>query len=294
MKSLLILCLAVVALTQEFVVTKEYVDYLKRHVTWEVAEYEDNIFRGWTIEEVSTLLGRIDGESEPVNQIEVDPDEVLPSSINWMELSANCIHSIRNQGHCGSCWAFSASSVVSDRCCLKKQDYGWLSPQELVSCDRMSHGCNGGYEDRALNYVGSNGLVKEECFPYKAVNLACPTRCADGSNWKDAHVCKCQSRHTCNGPEAMAKCITTGPVTAGMYVYQDFMSYKSGIYHWDKTSKYLGGHAVRCYGYAEKPEFHWICANSWGEVWGDKGSFKIGKGQVRIDTWNPSYCDPVQ
>ncbi len=296
MKTLFFALLIVAAVCGEMLVTQEYTDFLKKHVTWEVSEYEDNVFRGWTIEEMQSILSQNeDPEDMPTSTVQVSDTENLPSSVNWRE-SSNCVHEIHNQGNCGSCWAFSAASVVSDRCCLRLKDHGWLAPQELVSCDRSgsNSGCNGGWEFDALNYVAKNGLVPESCFPYLARATTCPTKCKDASDWAQAHVCKCNTRVFCQGPDAMKTCIQTGPVTAGLWVYRDFVNYKSGIYHWSKTGQRLGGHAIRCYGYSDTPEEHWMCANSWGTSWGEKGFFRIGKGEAGIDTRNPSYCDPYQ
>ena len=292
MKNLAILLVIALVSAEEYVVTPEYTEYLKRHVTWEVMDYEDNIFRGWTVSEIQAILNQEEIEEVPGTNVVLETGEEIPS-IDWRQANANCIHEIQNQGSCGSCWAFSAAGVASDRCCLGKKDYGWLSPQELVSCDTANHGCSGGWEFNALDYVKKNGLVPWKCFDYKARNLPCPKTCDDKSSWTAAHVCKCKDKVFCQGTEAMAKCIQTGPVTAGMYVYRDFTSYKSGIYHWNKQGSRLGGHAIRCLGYATSPEKHFICANSWGTNWGEKGYFRIGVGEVGIDTRNPSYCDPA-
>ena len=292
MKVLIFALLVLGSLATEMLISQDYLDYLKKHVTWEVTNYEDNIFRGWTVEEMQGILNQKDIEDEEVHEaVPVDISN-MPKSLDWREKSANCIHEIRNQGNCGSCWAFSASSVVSDRCCLRKEDHGWLAPQELVSCDKANSGCNGGWEFNALDYVAKNGLVHEACFPYKASNLACPNKCADGKDWAASHVCKCAAKVFCQGSSAMIACMKTGPVTAGMWVYQDFMGYKGGIYKWNGSGSRLGGHAIRCIGYNTTPEAHYICANSWGTSWGEQGYFRIAVGQVGIDTRNPSYCDP--
>jgi len=293
MKALIIALLAVCCFAEEFAVSQEYTDYLKKHVTWQVADYEENVFRGWTVDEVKAILNQQTDIEIPEKQIEIAAGQQFPERLDWSELNANCLHEIRNQGNCGSCWAFSATGVVSDRCCMHDADHGWLAPQELVSCNTRNSGCNGGLEYNALDWVAQNGLVPESCFPYKATNLPCPNKCADGKDWKASHVCKCKARVNCQGKDAMKACIQTGPVTAGMWVKKDFMSYKSGVYHWDKSSPQLGGHAIRCYGYDTTPEPHWKCANSWGTGWGEQGFFRIGVGEVGIDTRNPSYCDPV-
>lgn len=292
MRILILAFLLISCFAEEMAVTQEYTDYLKKHVTWEVADYEDNVFRGWTVDEVMSILNQMEPEEELPIVDDPEYEATLPKSFDWTEKMADCIHPIHNQGNCGSCWAFSAASVVADRCCIFKEDKGWLSPQELVSCDKRNSGCSGGWEYWGLDYVAQNGLVPEACYPYLGRNSACPNKCVDGSDWKAAHVCKCKAKVECQGATKMKACILTGPVTAGMWVYNDFLHYKSGVYHWNRQGGRLGGHAIRCIAFSDAPEPNWKCANSWGEGWGEKGFFRIGVGEVGIDTRNPHYCDP--
>lgn len=297
MRFLLALCLVAFAIGEELLVTQAYTDYLKNHVTWEVVDYEDNIFRGWTIEEFQELLIPLDMEEDVPSLPELVSDDLALGDIDWIKMGGECVHDVGDQGRCGSCWAFAVASMAADRCCLQtKKNHGWLSPQELVSCDRHSDGCNGGIRDYAIDYVVSNGLVPETCYRYLAKNTNCPSRCDDGSDWKGAHVCKCKKRVNCVGVNAMYECLKSGPISTGFIVYQDFQSYKSGVYHWDKRSGALGGHAVRCYGYSEqannKNDPHWKCFNSWGKAWGTRGLFDIGVNECGISTRQPGYCDP--
>lgn len=273
MKILILIALIAVISAEEMLVTPEYTDYLKKHVTWEVVDYEDNVFRGWTVEEAKVLLGdedlplMVEGED-----IEAGP---LPTSVNWK--GAACIHDIHNQGNCGSCWAFATSSVVSDKCCMQSKDMGWLSPQELVYCDKSTgnQGCNGGLAANGLKYVQKNGLVSEECLPYVAKDGTCPKKCKTEKGWDEDHVCKPKTLVDCGGLDKMIACLKTGPITVRMIVYNDFFNYKGGIYCWDQRSSAAGGHAIRCVGHDNEPEPHFICANSWGANWGEKGYFRI-------------------
>jgi len=291
---ILILAILIAAISaEELLVTQEYTDYLKKHVSWEVVDYEENVFRGWTVEEASLLLG--DSESDYVPEgVAIKADTNLPASINWQ--GANCIHEIHNQGSCGSCWAFATASVASDLCCLQNKDYGWLSPQELVSCDKKNGGCNGGLAATGLEYVKTNGLVPEACYPYLARGEACPNKCKDGSDWASAHVCKCKELVDCGTLPLMKTCLKDGPITVRMLVYSDFFNYKSGIYCWDHSSTFRGGHAIRCIGYGEGAKPYLRCANSWGPSWGDMGYFNIsvedGCG-IRLtahDAWSVKGC----
>lgn len=288
MKVFFFAILALALATPDYLITQEMTDYLKKHVTWDVVDYEENLFRGWTIEEIQSILG-----DSMVAGDEVIPFEEAPTA---EETGASCTHDIHNQGNCGSCWAFATASVVSDRCCQETKDQGWLAPQELVSCDKANGGCNGGLAKTALDYVKANGLVPEACYPYKAVGEACPTKCKDGSDWKKAHVCKFNDKVDCSQDAGMKKCLVDlkyNAITVRMIVYNDFMAYKGGIYC-HKTGNSLGGHAIRAVGYGTTPVIHLTCANSWGPSWGEKGYFRIeaketcGLRMTPGDAWSPA------
>jgi cathepsin L len=252
------------------VVSRDYIQYLKRTVDWEVQEYEDNIFKGMTVDDVKTLLGWVPDNEDVYPQIEEVP---TPAQLDWS--GAKCDVGPQNQGKCGSCWAFAAAGSLAARCCLHATDHGWLSPQELVSCDKSGHGCNGGTLAGPVSYEQKNGgLVPEACYPYLAKDAPCPTKCKNGGDWKAAHVCKCASPKTCSGTNGIKSCLTYGPVTIGFMVCQSFMNYKSGIYKCDCTN-YLGGHAVLVMGQSDSPQCHYTVRNSWGTSWGEGGYFRI-------------------
>lgn len=73
--------------------------------------------------------------------------------------------------------------------------------------------------------------------------------------------------------------MTNGPVEIAYFVYDDFSAYKGGVYKKHKDAKNPGGHSVKLLGWGvENGEPYWLCANSWGPDWGDKGFFKILRG----------------
>jgi cathepsin B len=287
-----IFALLAVALCHEMLVTKEYTDYLKRHVGWEVVDYEENIFRGWTIEESKVLMG-LKESTEELDLAEAETTSTGPSSINWA--GAACDHEVRNQGNCGSCWAFATAGMLTDRCCLAGTDQGWLAPQELVSCDKHSQGCNGGWCTWALDYVKSaQGLVKEACYPYKAVTGTCPNKCADGKDWKSSHVCNCKAYVIVNSEAKILSALASGPVTLGFGVCRSFFNYKNGNYKCDCNGVYVGLHAVLGVGFTTADSKNvWIVKNSWGASWGNKGFFNIFADQCGISGTYPNgnvYC----
>ena len=259
---------------EEYAVTKEYTEYLKRTVSWETEEYENNQFRGWTIDEVKEiLLPNLDGlTDDSFPQVKEVP---LPASIDWA--GSKCDHGPKTQGKCGSCWAFAFTAMLSDRCCKE-----WLAPQELVSCDGSSFGCNGGTLNDPINYlIRHKGLVPETCFPYQAHNAVCPRTCVNGKDFTQSHLCACGSPISCHGDNGIMSCLAGGSTVVGFSVCKSFLSYKSGVYKCDCTN-YLGGHAVAAVGFGYSPECYYNIKNSWGTTWGDNGYFKIACNTCKI------------
>ncbi len=281
MKLFLALVLATLVLCDDPLITKEYTDYLKKHVDWEVADYESNIFRGWSSEEARDLLGAI--PDDPAAQEYPEVAHIpTPAAISWAHSA--CDHGPQNQGGCGSCWAFATASMLSSRCCMESSDHGLLSAQELVGCVKSNYGCNGGSISTAVNYIMSaGGLVPDRCFPYKGRDLGCPERCVDGSGWAGAHVCRCSNTVGCSGTMGIKSCLATGPVPITIYVCRSLYYYKRGIYMCDCTS-YDGVHALLVMGYAEDKDkgCYYHVRNSWGTAWGDGGYFKMGCVTCRI------------
>lgn len=279
---------------QEMLVTRAYTDYLKAHVDWEVVDYEDNIFRGWTIDEAKALLGAKIPENDvplPVYESNIEP----PESVIW---SGNCVHEVRNQNSCGSCWTFGTAGMLSDRCCQDTGvDHGWLSPQELVSCDIKNDGCKGGWPTWALFYVREHkGLVPDSCFTYQGVEVECPNKCEDDKDWKTVHICNCYGLKQCLGVENIKQCLTLGPIAITFYVPRDFYMYRKGIFVCDEPET-LGLHSVTATGYATEPKCHWIVRNSWGTYWGDQGYFRMACDSCGMDGKYPNgnvICESVK
>lgn len=215
----------------------------------------------------------------------------IPASFDARDAFPGCVHAIRDQGQCGSCWAFSASEALSDRFCIATNgtDNVVLSPEQLVSCDWEGNmGCNGGMLRFAWDYMEVFGLVPDDCFPYTAGGgnaPQCPlsSTCADGTTkWGDVrHSVKALStKHYTSVEAAQAAIMADGPIQVAFNVPQSFMSYKDGVYQCD-SSVYLGGHAVKAVGWgtdSDSGEDYWLIANSWGSDWGIDGFFKITRG----------------
>jgi cathepsin B len=181
---------------------------------------------------------------------------------------------------------------LSDRFCIAsngKVDVV-LSPQDPVSCNWYNQGCNGGMLNLVWEYFKLTGVVPEKCFPYTSQNGtvdSCPKTCVDGKTDFNSQKYKVASWSKVSPTffywereqKIEEAIMTTGPVQTGFSVYQDFLTYSSGVYR-HITGGFLGGHAVKIVGWGVTSEGqkYWIVANSWGVSWGLEGFFWISKG----------------
>jgi len=259
-------------------------------------------FDGMTFDEARHLMGTGPSDisehlqstlPESVYAAMADPPADFDSRTHW----AGLIHPIRNQQHCGSCWAFSAAEVLSDRVAIAtKKASPSLSPEDMVSCDTVDMGCKGGTLPNAWSYLQNTGIVTEKCMPYAAGNGTapeCATKCVSASDSFSRQ--KASSAYAINGVANMQKEImTNGPIQVAFLVYKSFMSYKSGVYSkhfWEILPE--GGHAVKVVGWGtEIGHDYWLVANSWDTTWGLDGFFKIKRGtnEGKIETQGPPYA----
>lgn len=215
----------------------------------------------------------------------------VPQSFDSRTKWANCIHAVRDQEHCGSCWAFSSSEVLSDRLCIASSGKVnvVLSPQYQVSCDSGDLGCQGGRLPDVWTFLENTGTVTDSCSPYTAGLNGTVTSCGDLSKCADGaaqtkYYAQNGTSHAFENPESIQiELMANGPVQTGFLVYDDFMKYKSGVYK-KGSDKLLGGHAVKIVGWGvENGTNYWIAANSWGPTWGENGFFRIAFGECQFD-----------
>jgi len=280
-------------------ITKEFTLNHEAH-SFETYSFEEHPFKNYTKRQIKKLLGlrqmkdRTNSPMLPVGEVSQD----LPDSFNSLTQWPECVHEIRDQGHCGSCWAHAASEVLSDRYCIasNKTVNVVLSPQEMVSCDYMDLGCSGGILTMSWVYLRMFGIATEQCKPYKSGDGSVPScpwfekTCEDGSTYKKYKASSFYWLLTINGIKESL--MTKGPVETGFSVYEDFMNYKSGVYK-RQSDTMLGGHAVKIVGWGkENGEEHWIVANSWGPSWGETGYFRIAFGECGFDSTGMIAGDP--
>merc|ERR1719183_402722 len=120
----------------------------------------------WTHEEYKKLLG-YKGQKGTNEVMKLDTTN-LKTNINWVEKGA--VTAVKNQGQCGSCWAFSSTGAIEGAELLHGTNLlTWISEQNLVDCSKMNHGCQGGLMDYAFEFVADgHPLMREADYPYTA------------------------------------------------------------------------------------------------------------------------------
>ncbi|KAJ1358418.1 hypothetical protein KIN20_016840 [Parelaphostrongylus tenuis] len=202
-----------------------------------------------------------------------------PDEVNWVQ--AGKVSAVKDQGQCGSCWAFATVASVESAYVIAHDQLVELSEQELVDCDTRNNGCSGGYRPYAMSFVRKYGLVKQENYPYRGADH---NECALNSNLTD-RVFISGYRILSNDEEVIADWLATkGPVTFGMNVTKSLYSYRDGIFspsNEDCEKSSLGSHALIFVGYGTESsgKKYWLVKNSWGSRWGQNGYFKLVRGR---------------
>nr|P10056.2 RecName: Full=Caricain; AltName: Full=Papaya peptidase A; AltName: Full=Papaya proteinase III; Short=PPIII; AltName: Full=Papaya proteinase omega; Flags: Precursor [Carica papaya]CAA46862.1 proteinase omega [Carica papaya] len=193
----------------------------------------------------------------------------LPENVDWRKKGA--VTPVRHQGSCGSCWAFSAVATVEGINKIRTGKLVELSEQELVDCERRSHGCKGGYPPYALEYVAKNGIHLRSKYPYKAKQGTCRAKQVGGPIVKTSGVGRVQPNNEGNLLNAIAK----QPVSVVVESKgRPFQLYKGGIFEGPCGTKV--DHAVTAVGYGKSGGKGYILIkNSWGTAWGEKGYIRI-------------------
>ncbi|KAJ4454195.1 putative Digestive cysteine proteinase 1 [Paratrimastix pyriformis] len=209
----------------------------------------------------------------------------LPTTKNWAEEGA--VTPVKNQGSCGSCWAFGATGTIEGAWVVQGgHSLASVSEQQLVDCTRgppyNTFGCDGGWVQPALQYVIDNGgIATEATYPYTGVDGVCRT----GDMGPEMFPVKISSYVdlTPRNEGAMAEALVAkGPVAVSIDASgKKFRFYKSGVYAGPCSSMaWKLNHSVLDVGYGTsgiKP--YWILKNSWGTSWGMNGYMYIARGR---------------
>jgi len=198
------------------------------------------------------------------------------ASVDWVAKGA--VTPVKNQGQCGSCWAFSTTGSTEGAFQIAGNPLTSFSEQDLVSCAASfgNAGCNGGLMDNGFKYIEKSGLALEKTYPYTGQTGKC-----DKSKQSQAVVTV--TGYTDVPPKstsALKAAATKGPVSVAIEAdKQAFQLYKSGVF----TSATCGtklDHGVLVVGYGtESGKDYWKVKNSWGATWGASGYILIESGK---------------
>ncbi|XP_030547276.2 senescence-specific cysteine protease SAG39-like [Rhodamnia argentea] len=202
----------------------------------------------------------------------------VPSFMDWREKGA--VTPVKSQGHCSSCWAFSAVAAVEGLIKITTGKLISLSEQELVDCDvgGNNHGCEYGLMDNAFEFIQqNNGLATEAEYPYNGSRGACRAvtsldHTVKIGGYEDVPM---------NDEGALLKAVANQPVSVAVDSDGDFQFYSSGVFTGGCGTDF--DHAVTIVGYGTSANGikYWLVKNSWGTGWGEEGYVRI---QREVDT----------
>merc|ERR1712100_560203 len=226
-----------------------------------------NEFSDWSDDEQAVLLGwDVTLNDTKLPAFEADPSDAVAAAVDYRSK----MPAVKNQKHCGSCWAFSAIDVV---------DFfgGSHSEEELIDC--FGRSCRGNDPQRALQYLSQHGVASESAYGYTAGSGHA------GQCKKFQSVASVSNVRAVSGASSIVSALQHQVVSVAFTLSEHgspFMNYHTGVY--DQYCGSGAGHAVAAVGYSSD---YWIIRNSWGSGWGRNGGyvyFKKGSNLCGIES----------
>merc|ERR1711935_847535 len=263
---------------ERFSVFKDNVDFIMTHnARSDEHGYTVGInqFADMTSAEFKKTMLTYQAERKTANPVKIFDTSNLKTDIDWVTKGA--VTPVKNQGQCGSCWAFSTTGATEGAYQIATGKLLSFSEQELVDCAGSygNQGCNGGLMDDGFKYLETKGDASEDTYSYTGKTGTCSTskqsKTALGvgivSSFNDVHSTEAQLRAALN----------IGPVSVAIEADQSgFQFYKSGVF--SGTCGTTLDHGVLAVGYGtEGGKDYWNVKNSWGVGWGDEGYIKLAR-----------------
>ncbi len=261
---------------------------VENNLYWTAGE---TIYTKMTPEQRKAVFGLIipKGYKPPKSNIAGSLKMALPASFDWRNNNGNYVTKPKDQGYCGSCWAFASTGAIESKYMITKKTPGLnidLAEQILVSCDTSNYGCNGGMLTNAASFLQDSGSYIESCFPYNPSSsdpssTRCAKACADYRNKVKYYKIKDFIGVSQDVAEIKAAVYQYGPVPVGMIACDDYQYYNSGVYrHRSGSCSPDSGHGVLVVGWDDYNNC-FIVKNSGGQYWGENGYFRIDYSEVR-------------
>ncbi|KAI0242156.1 Cathepsin L1 [Lamellibrachia satsuma] len=201
----------------------------------------------------------------------------LPTNVDWRE--KGFVTPVKNQGQCGSCYAFSTTGSLEGQMFKKTGKLVSLSEKNIMDCSwkEGNEGCNGGTMDASFEYIKVNkGIDTEISYPYHAFSGKCHFKQEDVGG-EDIGFVDLPQTETC-----LQKAVANiGPISVGIHASARFQGYKDGIFYDSGCSKRHPNHAVLVVGYGstKRGKPYWLVKNSWGKSWGIDGYIKMARNK---------------
>jgi len=275
------------AFFQRFTIFKANLDFIREHNAQELSwDMGINQFADMSPAEFKAWVGSFPPPPTTSNGVEqrFTGFGTVPDKLEWNDKKA--VTQIKDQGQCGSCWAFATTGVVESWWFIHNGFTGTvadLSSQQLVDCSKDTcYGCQGGWPYKALEYVSQKGLCATGAYPYTARD----GQCKDSSCTPVVPAGALKGYLNVSGEPGILQALQDGPVS--VLVEADtsaFQFYHSGVLDSPSCGHQID-HAILATGYgALGGKNYWNVKNSWGVGWGDKGYVKIvrDKAMCAID-----------
>ena len=205
------------------------------------------------------------------NYYEIE-SKMIPESLDWRE--KNAVTNVKDQGHCGGCWAFSTTGSVEGVVAINTGNLFNVSEQQLIDCSTQegNHGCGGGIMEKGFQYIiDNNGICSEEDYPYQATDGICQDcePIIQIEKYGDIYP---------RNENILKRAVAQQPVSIAIQAnLTSFRFYSKGVYSDPNCGTQLD-HGVLLVGYGTDEDSgldYWLMKNSWGPYWGENGYMRM-------------------
>ena len=248
------------------------------------ATFGHNQFSDWTHQEYVSMLGlRFEETPELYINKTANVESTNGDSFDWRDQSG-VVTPVKDQGQCGSCWAFSATEAVESAYVIAGNEQVIMSPQELVDCSKgllSNHGCNGGMYYHGWKWEESHMTMRESDYPYVSGTTKEAQSTCNYDESKGVTFTTGYNQVSADVDSIKNAIKTVGPVSIAINAETKvFQTYKSGIITESDGCPTKIDHAVLAVGYGyDGDQGYFIVRNSWNTTWGDEGYVKLGMAE---------------
>jgi cathepsin L len=251
-------------------------------VTWKKAvnkftdmtESEQQRYRGHSVALARKLRATFESVDNMFDGYDVND---LPPSVDWRNNNPRIVSDVKDQGSCGSCWAFATTEIVESAVAQATGTLLTLSPQNIVDCAPNPHhcggtgGCEGSIPELGMTYVQQSGQSLDSDYPYVAHDQPCVASTTPKAATIPGFVKLAENNYT----QLMSAVATMGPVAINVAA-GSWGSYGAGVYTCQQSETDID-HVVQLVGYGTDPTQgdYWLVRNSWGPGWGEAGYIRV-------------------